>query len=256
MKRRVRINTDCALKPVVVCLLVLILALGCGKRLSVAPETPSKGLAAMGYTVQVGAFSNLSNAVRLSKTLEERGLHAYYFIHRKGLYKVRFGNFASKEIARTNAEDLHALGIINEYFIVGPEDYPHDNRPGRPYLRSEIVRTAKSFLDVPYRWGGTSPAKGFDCSGFSMTVYQLNGLNMPRSSKTQWETGMPINGDQLSKGDLVFFATSGSGEVSHVGIYLGENNIIHAPGWGKKIRIDSLEEKYYRRHFVGMRSYL
>lgn len=210
----------------------------------------------MGYTVQVGAFSNLSNAVRLSETLEERGLNAYYFIHRKGFYKVRFGNFTSKESARKNAEDLHALGIIDEYFIVGPEDYPHDNRPGRPYLRSEIARTAKSFLDVPYRWGGTSPARGFDCSGFSMTVYQLNGLNMPRSSKAQWEAGMPIDGNQLSKGDLVFFATSGSGEVSHVGIYLGENNIIHAPGWGKKIRIDSLEEKYYQRNFVGMRSYL
>jgi len=210
----------------------------------------------MGYTVQVGAFSNLSNAVRLSETLEKQGLNAYYFIHREGLYKVRFGNFASKEIARKNAEDLHVLGIIDEYFIVGPQDYPHDNKPGRPYLRSEIVRTAKSFLDVPYRWGGASPVRGFDCSGFSMTVYQLNGLNMPRSSKAQWKVGMPINRDQLSKGDLVFFATTGSGEVSHVGIYLGENNIIHAPGWGKKIRIDSLSKKYYRRHFVGMKSYL
>jgi hypothetical protein len=260
MKRKVRINTDCALKPVVVCLLVLILAAGCGKRVSVAPETQPvvtpTALAPMGYTVQVGAFSNLSNAVRLSETLEKQGLNAYYFIHREGLYKVRFGNFASKEIARKNAEDLHVLGIIDEYFIVGPEDYPHDNKPGRPYLRSEIVRTAKSFLDVPYRWGGASPVRGFDCSGFSMTVYQLNGLNMPRSSKAQWKVGMPIDRDQLSQGDLVFFATTGSGEVSHVGIYLGENNIIHAPGWGKKIRIDSLSKKYYRRHFVGMKSYL
>jgi len=248
------------LKPLIVCLLVLILAAGCGKRVSLAPETqpvvPPTALAPMGYTVQVGAFSNLSNAVRLSETLEKQGLNAYYFIHREGLYKVRFGNFASKEIARKNAEDLHVLGIIDEYFIVGPQDYPHDNKPGRPYLRSEIVRTAKSFLDVPYRWGGASPVRGFDCSGFSMTVYQLNGLNMPRSSKAQWKVGMPINRDQLSKGDLVFFATTGSGEVSHVGIYLGENNIIHAPGWGKKIRIDSLSKKYYRRHFVGMKSYL
>ncbi|MEJ2068392.1 MAG: C40 family peptidase, partial [Deltaproteobacteria bacterium] len=158
--------------------------------------------------------------------------------------------------ARKTAEELHALGVIDEYFIVGPEDYPHDNRPGRPYLRSEIVRTAKSFLNVPYRWGGTSPARGFDCSGFSMTVYHLNGLNMPRSSKAQWDVGAPIDRDQLSQGDLVFFATSGNEEVSHVGIYLGENIMIHAPGWGKRIRIDSLEEKYYRRHFVGMRSYL
>lgn len=260
LQRGVRINTDCALKPVVVCLLLLILAVGCGKRLSFAPETQPvvspKGLAPMGYTVQVGAFSKLSNAERLSETLQQRGLNAYYFVHRKGLYKVRFGNFTSKESARNNAEDLHALGIIDEYFIVGPEDYPQDHRPGRPYLRSEIVRTAKSFLGVPYRWGGTSPTRGFDCSGFSMTVYQLNGLNLPRSSKAQWEVGMPINRDHLSEGDLVFFATSGSGEVSHVGIYLGNNNIIHASGWGKKIRIDSLSKKYYKRHFVGMRSYL
>jgi hypothetical protein len=183
-------------------------------------------------------------------------LHAYYFIHREGLYKVRFGNFASKEIARKTAEDLNASGVIDAYFIVGPEDYPHDNRPGRPYVRSEIVRTAKSFLNVPYRWGGTSPTRGFDCSGFSMTVYQLNGLNMPRSSKAQWDVGMPIGSDHLSQGDLVFFATGGKGEVSHVGIYLGDNTIIHAPGWGKRIRIDSLEEKYYRRRCVGMRSYL
>jgi cell wall-associated NlpC family hydrolase len=89
-----------------------------------------------------------------------------------------------------------------------------------------------------------------------MTVYQLNGLNLPRSSKAQWEAGISIDRDQLSQGDLVFFSTSGNGEVSHVGIYLGENNVIHAPGWGERIRIDSLEEKYYRRHFVGVRSYL
>jgi hypothetical protein len=260
IERGVRINTDCALKPLIVCLLLLFLAVGCGKRVSVGPVpqpvAPPGGLAPMGYTVQVGAFSNLTNAVRLSETLVQRDLNAYYFIHREGLYKVRFGNFISKESARKTAEDLHSLGVIDEYFIVGPEDYPHDNRPGRPYLRSEIVRTAKSFLNVPYRWGGTSPARGFDCSGFSMTVYQLNGLNMPRSSKAQWEAGIPVDRDQLSQGDLVFFATSGNGEVSHVGIYLGENNIIHAPGWGKRIRIDSFEEKYYRRHFVGMRSYL
>ena len=260
IKRRVGINSNCTLKYVIVFLLVLLLSVGCGKRLSVPPESQPvvspKGLAPMGYTVQVGAFSKLSNAVRLSETLLQRGLNAYYFVHRTGLYKVRFGNFESKDRARNYAKDLHISGIINEYFIVGPEDYPQDHRPGKPYLRNEIVRTARSFLGVPYRWGGTSPAEGFDCSGFSMTVYQLNGLNMPRSSKAQWKTGMAIGRDQLSKGDLIFFATTGSGEVSHVGIYLGENKIIHAPGWGKKIRIDSFSKGYYRRHFAGMRSYL
>ncbi len=260
IQRGKRKNSACTLRPIAVCFLVLMLTMGCAQRFRVGPDSeaavPPEGLAPMGYTVQLGAFSKLSNAVRLSETLLQRGLNAYYFVHRTGLYKVRFGNFASKERARSHAEDLHVLGIINEYFIVGPEDYPQDPRPGKPYLKNEIVRTARSFLGVPYRWGGTSSAEGFDCSGFSMTVYQLNGLNMPRSSKAQWEAGMPIDRDQLSKGDLVFFDPTGSGEVSHVGIYLGENNIIHAPGWGKKIRIDSLSKGYYRRHFVGVRSYL
>jgi hypothetical protein len=241
-------------------MLVLILTVGCGKRPRVVseyqPVAPSHVLAPMGYTVQVGAFSKLSNAVRLSETLLQRGLNAYYFVHRSGLYKVRFGNFTSQESARTSAEELHALGIIDGYFIVSPTDYPQDQRSGRPYLRSEIVRTAKSFLGIPYRWSGTSPSRGFDCSGFSMTVYQLNGLNLPRTSKAQWEAGTPIDRNQLLEGDLVFFATTDSGEVSHVGIYLGDNNIIHASRWGKKIRIDSLSQKYYRQHFIGGRSYL
>jgi hypothetical protein len=260
IQRGKRKHSVCTVRPIAVCCLVLMLTLGCAKKFRVSPDSqpvvPPQVLAPMGYTVQVGAFSNLANAVRLTETLEKQGLNAYYFVHREGLYKVRFGNFASQESARKNAEELHALDIIDECFIVGPEDYPRDNRPGRPYLRSEIVRTAKSFLGVPYRWGGSSPVRGFDCSGFSMTVYQLNGLNLPRSSKAQWEAGISIDRDQLSQGDLVFFSTSGNGEVSHVGIYLGENNVIHAPGWGERIRIDSLEEKYYRRHFVGVRSYL
>ena len=119
-ERGVRINSDRALKPLIVSLLLLFLAVGCGKRVSVAPEpqpvAPPRGLAPMGYTVQVGAFSNLTNAVRLSETLVQRDLNAYYFIHREGLYKVRFGNFTTKESARKTAEELHALGVIDEYF--------------------------------------------------------------------------------------------------------------------------------------------
>lgn len=145
-----RINSDCALKNIVIYLLLLMLVVGCGESLSVAPDSqslyPQKGLAPLGYAVQVGAFSKLSNAVRLSETLQQRGLNAYYFVHRKRLYKVRFGNFPSRKIARKNAEDLHIQGVINEYYIIGPNDYPKDNTTGRLYLRSEIVRTAKQFL--------------------------------------------------------------------------------------------------------------
>ena len=219
---------------------------------------PKRGLARIGYAIQVGAFSNLNNAVRLTQTLQDRGLNAYYFVHKTGLYKVRFGNFPSKESASGNAKKLRARGIIDEYYIVGPGDYPKsdDRKEAITYLRNGIVSTAKGFIGVPYRWGGASLEYGFDCSGFTMAVYHLNGLNLPRSSREQWETGSPVNRSQLSKGDLLFFATSKRRKISHVGIYTGGDKFIHAPGKNKRIRVESLSKRYFRRRYVGARTYL
>jgi len=242
--------------------LLCILAIGCRGKPAVVPSpepvVPQRGSSRIGYAIQVGAFSDLNNAVRLTQTLQDRGLNAYYFVHKTGLYKVRFGDFPSKESACTKAENLLALRIIDEYYIVGPEDYPkpRDRRKALTHLRNEIVTTAKSFVGVPYRWGGTSPERGFDCSGLSMAVYHLNGLNLPRSSEAQWEAGSPINRGRLSKGDLVFFATSGRRKISHVGIYVGEDKFIHAPGRNKRIRFDSLSKRYFRRRYAGARTYL
>jgi cell wall-associated NlpC family hydrolase len=89
-----------------------------------------------------------------------------------------------------------------------------------------------------------------------MAVYHLNGLNLPRSSNAQWQVGSPVKRSQLSKGDLVFFATSGGGKISHVGIYAGGDKFIHAPGVNEKIRVDSLSSKYFRRRYAGARTYL
>jgi cell wall-associated NlpC family hydrolase len=89
-----------------------------------------------------------------------------------------------------------------------------------------------------------------------MVVYRLNGLQLPRSSSAQWQAGIPINSSQLLKGDLVFFATSGGQRVSHVGIYVGDNKFLHAPGKNRKIRISSLSGKYYKSRYLGARRYL
>jgi cell wall-associated NlpC family hydrolase len=88
-----------------------------------------------------------------------------------------------------------------------------------------------------------------------MTVYQLNGLDLPRSSRAvrRWTA---VSMDQLQEGDLVFFATSGNGNVSHVGIYVGSGVFIHAPGKGKAIGRESLARDYYRKRFLGGRTYL
>jgi len=237
-----------------IALILSLFVAGCGVSTNVTPDDKpyraTRFLAPTHFTVQVGAFSNQNNAVRLTKTLQRQGLNAYHFIHKSGIYKVRFGNFPTKNAAGKKAESLKASGVIDTFYIVSPQHLRDENS-----IRRSIVKTAENFRGIPYRWGGAS-SKGFDCSGLSMTVYQLNGLNLPRTSREQWRVGKPVLRRQLSKGDLVFFATSGWNKVSHVGIYKGNNKFIHASGTGKKIRIDSLLGKYYRSRYVGARKYL
>jgi cell wall-associated NlpC family hydrolase len=249
-------------------LLALLLAVGvltgCGVRRGVTYREPPavkpvrKELARMGFTIQAGAFARVENAVRLTEGLRGNGLDATYFKAREGLYKVRFGNFSTREAARSRADSLQRSGVIEEYYVVAPEDYAVSRRQtlGDAYLREELVKTASSYLGVPYLWGGTSAETGFDCSGLTMTVYQLNGLDLPRSSREQFADGTAVVLDDLQKGDLVFFATSGNDRVSHVGIYVGAGKFIHAPGRGKTIRRESLTGDYYRKRFLGGRTYL
>lgn len=227
-----------------------------------APETfqlpvPKKELPRQGYAIQVGAFAQVENAVRLTRSLKRHEVEAYYFVYKTGVYKVRFGDFPSEKLAREKAEDLKARGIIEEFYIVNPGDYAvsHLQRFGAPYLRDELIGTAEKFIGVPYLWGGASPGEGFDCSGLTMVVYQLNGLSLPRSSKEQFESGIPVEKEHLSRGDLVFFNTKGPGKVSHVGIYIGEGKFIHAPRWGKKIGVESFSNGYFRKRYAGARTY-
>ncbi len=242
---------------------ILILSFGgCGRPAVRRPAIPAKALVRkavphLGYTIQAGAFAQAENAARLTRTLQQKGLDATYFVAGKGLYKVRFGNFPTRGLARARAEEIRSAGIIEEFYIVAPEEYPAaqlDER-GEAYIREELIRSARSFLGVPYLWGGTSPDTGFDCSGLTMTVYQLNGFDLPRTSREQFVTGNLVDRSSLEKGDLIFFAKQG-GKVSHVGIYAGDGQFIHASGAGKRIRVDSLSQDYFRRTYVGARSYI
>ena len=200
----------------------------------------------------------MDNAVRFTEKLQNRGLEAYHFIDEDNLYKVRFGNYPDKPGAESRARKLISDGILEEYYIVNPESSAAARyaRPADRRLRDEIVRTAARFRGTPYRWGGTSAKSGFDCSGLTMVVYQLNGLDLPRSSRQQWQAGRPVTRSELSRGDLVFFATSGGRRVSHVGIYTGNGKFLHAPRRGRNIKISSLSNTYYRKRYLGARSYL
>ncbi|MDO9516110.1 MAG: NlpC/P60 family protein [Syntrophales bacterium] len=247
---------------IIVFVLILLCVTGCPSRHFPSPDyrppVPEKKLSRMGYTIQVGAFARVENAARLANRLNSDNLDAYYFLYKQGLYKVRFGNFASRELAAREAEILKAMGVIGPYYIVPPEEYAITKRPyGDDLLfRDEIVRTARSFIGVPYQWGGASAERGFDCSGLAMAIYRLNGLNLPRTSGQQYGAGTSVSREDLAKGDLVFFDTRGRGMVSHVGIYAGQGRFIHAPRTGKTVRTSSLSNTYYKNRYIGARTYL
>jgi hypothetical protein len=194
----------------------------------------------------------------LTRKLDELGLNAYYFAHSSGFYKVRFGDFSDREGARLKALKLQRSGFIEDFYIVPPESFAVEKEPyyGTAYLRSELVKVAESYLGIPYHWGGTSPDNGFDCSGLTMAVYQLIGLSLPHSSRQQYRLGAPVTKDTLNRGDLVFFKTEKDSRISHVGIYIGKNRFIHAPGRNKVIRADSLSNGYFRVRYAGARNYI
>ena len=248
------------------CCSLLILSAGCGgfsqsfkveAQADIAPGA-TVDLPLVGYTIQVGAFKNLDNAVRLMGKLDGLGLDAYYYRHSSGLYKVRFGDFVSRKSARMRALRLRNAKIIENYYIVDPADYAASamRRYNGTAMRGHLVSTARNFIGIPYRWGGESARTGFDCSGLTMTVYKMNGLNLPRNSRAQFRAGREVAVDDLRPGDLVFFATNGGRRVTHVGIYTGDGRFIHAPRKGKTIRSASLANSYFRKYYVGARTYL
>jgi len=223
-----------------------------------APATrTATPLVRIGFTLQVGAFAKVENAARLAAQLQAQGFDATYLPSPSGLYRVRFGDFRTREAARGRAEALRKTGLIEGFWVVSPEEQPavRMDRGDLPALRKSLVETARSYLGVPYLWGGTTD-QGFDCSGLAMAVYQLNGLRLPRSSGAQFDAGRTVGSDDLQPGDLVFFAMAGRGRVSHVGIYTGDGFFIHAPSKGRHVCVENLAASTYWNRFLGGRSYL
>lgn len=116
-----------------------------------------------------------------------------------------------------------------------------------PEERKLFVKVATTFLGAPYRLGGTS-LRGIDCSAFVKKIYQLFDVSLPRTAKEQAHMGVRIARDDLTEGDLVFFNTRRS--FGHVGIYIGNNEFVHASFRNREIRIDNLDQPYYNKRLV------
>ena len=118
---------------------------------------------------------------------------------------------------------------------------------------SDLVVTAMGFLGVPYRRGGTSAETGFDCSGFVRAMYEKTaGLLLPRRADQQAAFAEKIDKKDLQPGDLVFFNTMRRA-FSHVGIYVGDGKFIHSPRSGSEVRVEDMQQSYWKRRFDGAR---
>jgi cell wall-associated NlpC family hydrolase len=123
---------------------------------------------------------------------------------------------------------------------------------GRPGGSSDqLLRGAFALLGTRYRSGGDSPSTGFDCSGFTTWVFNKYGINLPRSSREQFQVGQQVAKTNLKKGDLVFFGSKRG--ISHVGIYLENGKFIHSASNGKDVQVSSLDEDYWRARYAGGR---
>ncbi len=113
---------------------------------------------------------------------------------------------------------------------------------------------AAKMVGRPYRFGGASPARGFDCSGLVYFSYRQVGIRLPRSTEEQLRASAPVARAELRHGDLLFFDQEGK-KNSHVGIYLGGGRFVHAPSSGKYVRMDELRSAYWSRHLSDTRRF-
>src|SRR3546814_870695 len=113
--------------------------------------------------------------------------------------------------------------------------------------------TALSVLGIKYRYGGEAPNTGFDCSGLVIYAAEKSlGLKLPRRSAEIAQEGISVKRNELKRGDLVFFNTRGH-RFSHVGIYLGNREFVHAPRTGAVVRVESMDVAYWKKRYNGAR---
>jgi cell wall-associated NlpC family hydrolase len=133
------------------------------------------------------------------------------------------------------------------------ESVPLDEEALLPFFEiapvERVLQIARSLLGTPYAPGGSRPG-GFDCSGLVQYVFRQVGIELPRSSRDQYNHVSRITLQELQPGDLVFFRVARN-RISHVGIYMEEDRFIHSPSRGKKVSYDSLSDPYWRSRFAG-----
>lgn len=122
-----------------------------------------------------------------------------------------------------------------------------------PAKAQNVMRSAYSQIGSKYRLGGASPQKGFDCSGLIYWAYAKNGVKVPRITTDQAKTGQSVSKYSAHAGDILVFRTGSSPRGLHTGLYAGDNSFIHSPGKGKRVRMDKIDDSYWKNKLVAVR---
>ena len=120
----------------------------------------------------------------------------------------------------------------------------------------ELMLHSMGLIGTPYKWGGSTTSTGFDCSGMIQFVYKnALGVSLPRTARDMAAASRKIPDSRLKAGDLVFFNTGGANKYSHVGLYIGNGDFIHAPSSGKTIKTEKLSSPFYAKNYLGAHTF-
>ncbi len=121
--------------------------------------------------------------------------------------------------------------------------------------RNKMVQIATSTIGTPYKWGGDTPQKGFDCSGLMSYVHKnALGMKIPRTTANQRDNSRTVQYQHIQPGDMLFFKTGS--RTNHVGVYIGNRKFVHAPSSGKRVTVASMDNAYWHKRFVKFGSFL
>lgn len=138
--------------------------------------------------------------------------------------------------------------LLIALFLTGCTGTRYKPTPETDALRRGIVLDALGQIGRPYQYGGTTP-DGFDCSGLTQYVYRLQGLELPRTTREQYEAGDDIELDDAEPGDLLFYSFNGRG-IDHVAVYLGDGQAVHAPSSGKQVIVAPVANRWWMDRYV------
>ncbi|MES2719853.1 MAG: C40 family peptidase [Pseudomonadota bacterium] len=150
------------------------------------------------------------------------------------------------------------LIVFSTAVIASPFSYFTDKDPAEnlqvavpPAAADDMAMTALTLMGTPYKYGGTSPEGGFDCSGLVQYIYRdISTVTLPRTAAEMANlAGRDVTTRELVVGDLLFFRLGSSSRINHVGVYIGKDRFVHAPRTGTNVRIDKLDNRYWMRYY-------